>query len=111
MMVGVMIPAVLLLMSELYFIYAKKEKQSYNVYKNTLETRLEKEFVEETVSGNNNKKGRSIIAIGIFAIGLLIIGLGVIAEFANGLVTGLGGIILLVAGIIFPWKHNAINHD
>lgn len=111
MMVGVMIPAVLLLMSELYFIYAKKEKQSYNVYINTLETRLEKEFVEETVSGNNNKKGRSIIAIGIFAIGLLIIGLGVIAEFANGLVTGLGGIILLVAGIIFPWKHNAINHD
>ena len=111
MLIGVLIPFILLLSSELFFLYTKKEQKSFIKYKNVLEARLDKEAVEQVAPAATNKKGRSIIALGIFTIGILIIGLGFIAEYANILVVGMGLFILIVALIMYPWKHIVINYD
>ncbi len=104
MMVGVLIPFFILVLFELYFIATNKEPIAYLRYLDIQGKRVKKESLEVVTSEATNKKGRTIISSGILAIGILIIGLGIIADYANLLVTGMGIIISLIAIAMFPWR-------
>jgi SSS family solute:Na+ symporter len=111
MLVGSLIPFVLLLVTELYYMYSKTDQYSFIRYKSLLESRLKNESIDEVSPGATNKKGRSIISMGIFTIGILIIGLGIIANYANILIFGMGVIIIIIALMMYPWKRTVLNHD
>jgi SSS family solute:Na+ symporter len=111
MVVGSLIPFVLLLMTEVYYLYSKSDQYSFIRYKSLLEVRLKNESIDEVTPGATNKKGRSIISMGIFTIGILIIGLGIIADYANILILGMGMIIIIIALMMYPWKRTVLNHD
>ncbi len=104
MMVGVLIPFILLVSFELYFLASKKEPKAYLKYLDIQGKRIKSESLEAATSDTTNKKGRTIIALGISAIGVLLIGLGIIADYANLLVIGMGLIISLIAIAMFPWR-------
>jgi SSS family solute:Na+ symporter len=111
MVVGSLIPFVLLLMTEVYYLYSKSDQYSFIRYKSLLEVRLKNESIDEVTPGATNKKGRSIISMGIFTIGILIIGLGIIADYANILILGMGMIIIIIALMMYPWKPKILSHD
>ncbi|MCK5705401.1 MAG: sodium transporter, partial [Cyclobacteriaceae bacterium] len=104
MMVGVLIPFFVLVLFELHFMATNKEQIAYLRYVDIRGKRVKRESLEVATSDATNKKGRTIIASGILAIGILIIGLGIIADYANLLVIGMGLIISLIAIAMFPWR-------
>jgi Na+/proline symporter len=111
MLVGSLIPFVLLLTTELYYLYSKTDQYSFIRYKSILEARLKNESIDEVSPGATNKKGRLIISMGIFTIGILIFGLGIIADYANVLIFGTGVIIIIIALMMYPWKLKVLTHD
>jgi hypothetical protein len=92
-------------------MYSKSDQYSFIRYKSLLEVRLKNESIDEVTPGATNKKGRSIISMGIFTIGILIIGLGIIADYANILILGMGVIIIIIALMMYPWKRKVLSHD
>lgn len=109
MMVGVVTPFLILLLFESYFLISNKEPVAYLRYLEIREKRMEREALETEIAEDTNTKGRKIIAVGIMAIGILLIGLGIIADYANMLVMGMGLLISLIALAMHPWKIKALS--
>jgi len=111
MMVGVLIPFVLLLSSEIYFIIINKQPEPYLKYKKLLENRLNEELIETGYQDTANQKGNKIIASGILTIGILVIGIGILADYANLLVIGMGLTISFIAMVMFTKNQKKITND
>ncbi|NJN26170.1 MAG: Na+:solute symporter [Cyclobacteriaceae bacterium] len=104
MLTGVVAPALVLVIFELYYRIKTEEVKPYQLYLMEREKRMEKEGTAEGAIGQSNKRGMKIIGTGIMAIGLMVIGLGILADFAHLLVISMGIAISLVAAMIFPWQ-------
>ncbi len=106
MILGAGLPACFLIITEIYFFLTKSGKTTYRLYKNIRKKEnsfYERELTNED-SDQTNMHGRRVIAAGILVIGLLFIGLGLLADFAQLLVGSMGGIICLLALLIWPWS-------
>lgn len=108
MLSGALIPFVLLVITELYFMSAKKEPSAYLKYKEAFETRLENETKVGVPADASNKRGNRIIASGVLAIGVLTIVLGLFADTGQWLVLGMGACISLIAAYMFPKKSKTV---
>ncbi|GAA4236408.1 hypothetical protein GCM10022291_20670 [Postechiella marina] len=93
--VGMGIPIVLLVLSEIYFNSKKQENKQYLDYLKVLE---KKQQEPEEESSASNKKGTKVIGIGVASTGLLILLLSIIAETGALLVGGMG-IAVLILGL------------
>lgn len=91
--VGMGIPIILLLLSEIYFNSKKQENQQYTAYLKILD---KKQQEPEEDSSSSNKKGTKVIGIGVAATGLLILILSFIADTGVFLVGGMGIAVLLL---------------
>jgi Na+/proline symporter len=105
MIVGASLPAFLLLITEAYLYFTKSVKTQYRM---DYEISKEKCIINPKETKNDqsdqaNLYGRKIIATGILVIGFLIVGLSLIADFGQLLISSMGGIICVLALMIWPW--------
>jgi SSS family solute:Na+ symporter len=105
MLLGALMPALLLIISEIYFSIKKTEIQSYQRYVNA---RVEKEKESEEEQTSANIHGRRVISAGIFFIGILIGILAILADSAQLLVSSVGVLIIVLAISLWPWKSNRL---
>ncbi len=103
MLLGALLPAFLLLISEVYFVLIKKESRSYKRYINS---NILQENDVKPESPESNIYGRRVISSGIFVIGILIAILAFLADFAQLLVGGMGVLIMTLAISMWPWSKN-----
>ena len=104
MLVGVLIPLVLLILTELHFKIVKKQPISYLKYRSILDARITQDINDGHGENSSNDKGNRIIASGVLSIGLLIIGLGLFAANGQVFVLAMGVSISVVAVYMFPKK-------
>jgi Na+/proline symporter len=106
MLLGALMPTLLLIASEIYFVASKSGMNSYQRYVSTRE-------VEEEVRGQGpadaNIHGRRVISAGIFFIGALIVILGILADFAQLLVGIMGVLIIVLALSLWPWSSTRLS--
>ena len=103
MILGVAVPAVLILISEIILRTGKSESQEYKQYIKTLDKKIEPENLAETAKESDveNKQGLRMIAIGILVTGFIIGVLGLMAENGRITVMGMAAILLLIGGRIY----------
>jgi len=105
MLLGALMPALLLIISEIYFVIKKTETYSYQRY---VQVRAEKEEESEEEQTSANIHGRRVISAGIFFIGILIGILAILADSAQLLVSSVGALIIVLAISLWPWKSNRL---
>jgi len=113
MIVGASLPAFLLLITEAYLYFTKSVKTQYRM---DYEISKEKCIINPKETKNDqsdqaNLYGRKIIATGILVIGFLIVGLSLIADFGQLLISSMGGIICVLALLIWPWSSTRLSFN
>ena len=96
MTLGVALPIVLLIISELILRAKGSKRSQFNNYLKTIESKIDVE--QETQQ--SNKRGARVIGIGIASTGALILFLSILAENGALLVGGMGIIVLLLGAFI-----------
>lgn len=113
MIVGASLPAFLLLITEAYLYFTKSVKTQYRI---DYDINKEKCIINPKETKNDqsdqaNLYGRRVIATGILVIGLLIVGLSLIADFGQLLISSMGGIICVLALLIWPWSSTRLSFN
>jgi len=111
MILGASIPAGLLFISEVYFIITGSGQAGYEHY---MEIRKEYNYSDNfeltnEVSDQTNLHGRRVITAGVLVIGLLVFGLSLLTDYAQLLVGSMGGMICLLALLIWPWSSTMLS--
>ena len=98
MTAGVAIPILVLALYELYYAIRKQEDPAHQALfrSDTPEVAAESTLTKDS----DNLQGIRVIAMGVLAIGLLITGLGLVADFARLLVTGMGLVVVLLGAAL-----------
>jgi len=100
MAAGVAIPIVILSVYELYFAIHKQEHPAHGALFQASSPEITNE--SKLAEDSDNLQGVRVIAWGVLAVGTLIIGLGLLADFAQLLVTGIGlAVFLLGSALMF----------
>jgi len=104
MILGVSVPAIFILVSEIYLRLAKADGLEYVRFQQSVQQKIVIENQEDTtVESSGNIQGLKMIAIGILATGLIIGVLGLMA--ANGKVYVLGmAFLLIIIGLRILFK-------
>jgi Na+/proline symporter len=103
MILGVVVPAVLILFSEIILRTGKSDRPVYKTYQKTVDKKIEPENLAEAAeeSGVENKQGLRMIAIGILVTGFIIGVLGLMSENGRITVIGMAAILLMIGGRIY----------
>jgi SSS family solute:Na+ symporter len=103
MILGVVVPAVLILISEIILRIRKTDISEYKQYQISVDKKIELENVAEAVeeSAVENKQGLKMIAIGILVTGFIIGVLGLMAENGRITVIGMAVVLLMIGGRIY----------
>ena len=103
MILGVVVPAVLIIISEIILRIRKTDISEYKQYQITVDKKAEAENVAEVAAeaAVENKQGLRMIAIGILVTGIIIGILGLIAENGRLYVIGMAVILLMIGGRIY----------
>jgi len=102
MMLGVGVPAVILLIVEIALRLKNKPETEYLKYLEFTANKPVQKVASAIESATENNQGLKMIAIGILATGLIIGGLGAMAENGKGYVLGMAAILLLIGYKILP---------
>jgi len=102
MMLGVGVPAAILLIIEIALRLKNKPETEYLKYLEFTANKPVQEVASALESAAENNQGLKMIAIGILATGLIIGGLGAMAENGKGYVLGMAVILLLIGYKILP---------
>lgn len=97
MILGVSMPALILLVSEMYLAWKKKIDPQYKVYmdaKVIRDKKSDEDLNAKEESAQENSYGIRVIGYAIVASGVMITTLGIIADFGRLLVTLIGAILL-----------------
>lgn len=97
MVVGMGVPVVLLLLSEVYFNVRGQDNKQYTGYLEKLKRRQE---IQDDDTTSTNKKGTRVIGIGVATTGALILLLAFIANTGALLVGGMGTAVFLLGLIV-----------
>jgi len=111
MIVGASLPACLLLITEVYFYFTKSDQTQYRMDYDIKEEPIDQQEDVSEQGDQTNIHGRRVIAAGILVIGLLIIGLSLIGDFGQNLVGSMGGIICVLALLIWPWSSTRLSFN
>lgn len=95
MMVGVGVPVLLLVVSEILFTSKKSTQTQYNAYLKSRE-----KIEHEPTAAEGNSKGVRVIGIGVASIGLLVLMLATLAEKDSVLVAIMGSVVLALGAYI-----------
>lgn len=90
MVTGIALPVLILLAYELYYAINQQEDPAYHALFRTNNEPLETEEANSLAAEADNLQGVRVIALGVLAVGALLVGLGLLADFAQGLVAGIG---------------------
>ena len=91
MTAGVAIPILVLAVYEIYFAFRQQKNPAHQaLFQSDTSAKIDESSPTED---NDNLQGIRVIALGILAVGTLITGLGLIADFAQLLVTGTGLVV------------------
>jgi hypothetical protein len=103
MILGVVVPAVLILISEIILRIRKTDISEYKQYQISVDKKIELENLAEAAeeSAVENKQGLRMIAIGILVTGLIIGVLGLMAENGRITVIGMAVVLLMIGGRIY----------
>jgi 1,4-dihydroxy-2-naphthoate octaprenyltransferase len=103
MILGVVVPAVLIIISEIILRIRKTDISEYKQYQISADKKIELENVAETAeeSAVENKQGLRMIAIGILVTGFIIGVLGIMAENGRITVIGTAAVLLIVGSRIY----------
>lgn len=99
MMLGVTLPVLILLGYELYYAARGEEEAAYHAL-------FQKEETPEVTpdasraTDRDNQRGVRVIATGVLAVGTLIILLGLLANFAQWLIGGTGGVVFALGAAL-----------
>jgi SSS family transporter len=102
MILGVGVPAVIILMIELVLRIKKSPETQFLKYNEFTLNKPVQVVVSTEESEAENNQGLKMIAIGILATGLIIAALGVMAENGRGYVLGMSFLLLLIGYKILP---------
>ena len=100
MALGVILPILILLTSELYFKYTGIANPQYEYYQRKLKEKTEETIRPKPESNESNEFAFKILYIGIVAIGLLILGLGLFTDKANLETMTVGSVILAIPTLL-----------
>ncbi|WPR71129.1 sodium:solute symporter family protein [Flavobacterium sp. NG2] len=101
MILGVAVPMVLMLVSELYLIQTNTSQDTYEAY--AQKTAIGENVYEDDSDGSNKKGGR-VIGIGVALTGALILSLEFISTSLIPIVVGVGAAVCLL-GIFIVYKN------
>ncbi|GIZ09663.1 sodium:solute symporter family protein [Flavobacterium sp. UMI-01] len=101
MILGVAVPMVLMLVSELYLIQTNTSQNTYEAY--AQKTAIGENVYEDDSDGSNKKGGR-VIGIGVALTGALILSLEFISTSLIPIVVGVGAAVCLL-GIFIVYKN------
>ena len=102
MILGVGVPAGIILMIELFLRIKKSPETQYLKYNEFTLNKPVQVVVSTEESEAENNQGLKMIAIGILATGLIIAALGAMAENGKGYVLGMSFLLLLIGYKILP---------
>jgi Na+/proline symporter len=102
MILGVGVPAVIILMIELFLRIKKSPETQFLKYNEFILNKPVQVVVSTKESEAENNQGLKMIAIGILATGLIIAALGVMAESGKVYVLGMSFLLLLIGYKILP---------
>ncbi len=102
MMLGVGVPAAILLIIEIWLRFKNIPETEYLGYLDFTANKPVQEVLSAEQSEAENNQGLKMIAIGILATGLIIGGLGAIAENGKSYVLGMAVVLLLIGYRILP---------
>lgn len=102
MMLGVGVPAAILLIIEIALRLKNKPETEYLKYLELKANKPVQEVASAIESAAENNQGLKMISIGILATGLIIGGLGAMAENGKAYVLGMAAILLLIGLKILP---------
>jgi len=98
MTAGVAIPIFVLAVYELYYALRQQEDPAHRaLFRSNVPEETDKGNLAE---GGDNLRGVRVIALGVLAVGTLITGLGLIADFAQLLVTGTGLVVFALGAAL-----------
>jgi solute:Na+ symporter, SSS family len=108
MILGVVVPAVLIIISEIILRIRKTDISEYNQYQTSVNKKIESENVAEAAeeAAVENKQGLTMIAIGILVTGIIIGVLGLMAENGRLYVIGMAVILLMIGSRIYLKSKN-----
>jgi hypothetical protein len=103
MILGVIVPAIGILLSEIILRYGSKGEVDYNRYLEISRQRVPAEITKGEPEGSSaeNRKGLKMIAIGILFTGAMIGVLGLMAPAGKLFVLGVAFILLLLGSLLF----------
>jgi len=103
MILGVVVPAVLILISEIILRARKSDGSEYIQYQKSVDKKVEFENLAEIAKESDveNKQGLRMIAIGILVTGFIIGVLGLMAENGRITVIGMAAILIMIGGRIY----------
>jgi hypothetical protein len=103
MILGVVVPAVLIFITEIILRIRKTDTSEYKQYQISVDKMIEPKDVAEAAaeSAVENKQGLRMIAIGILVTGFIIGVLGLMAENGRITVIGMAVVLLMIGGRIF----------
>jgi hypothetical protein len=101
-MLGVGVPAAILLILEIWLRLKNNPETEYLRYLDFTANKPVQEFASGVESGRENDQGLKMIAIGIIATGLISGVLGAIAHNGKIYVLGMAVLLLLIGYIIMP---------
>ncbi len=104
MMLGVGVPAVILMIIEITLRLKNKPETQYLKYLASTTGKPVPDVISAIESAEENNQGLKMIAIGILATGFIIGVLGVMAQNGRGYVIGMAVILLLIGYKIMPKK-------
>jgi SSS family transporter len=102
MILGVGVPAFILLMIEIILRMKKYPETEYLSYLEFSENKPLPEVASSTESAAENKQGLKMIALGILATGLIIGALGAMAQNGKAYVLGMAVLLLIIGYKILP---------
>jgi Na+/proline symporter len=103
MILGVVVPAVLISITEIILRIRKSDGSEYKRFQISADAKKSVEISAEAIkeSADENKQGLKMIATGIIVTGLIIGVLGLMAENGRFYVLGIAAILLLLGGRIY----------
>ena len=103
MVAGVALPILVLAIYELYYATQGQEDAAYKAIfrvEPRVEPRLKTTKETNLAADQDNLRGVRVIALGVLAVGTLIMVLGLLADFAQFLVAGTGGVVVTLGAAL-----------
>ena len=109
MITGVLLPVIILVITELFFVFVKRTDPNYKKYLEIKSSRATQELTtsqqESEEAIRSNRYGKKVIGISISSAAILIIVLGIIASYGKFLVLGIGALLLISGSLLFIKNH------